>query len=180
MIAPLTVEVWHRLASTARSTDDVAVVLESESFRVTIDRTGVIGSIADLRHDREMLPPGGSANLLELHPDHPNRWDAWDLDAHYRHTVTPLTHVGERRVEGEAVVVRRSFGASSVEQRIALHADRIEIDTTVDWHERETVLELAVDCDVHATRTPTKDGTASGTPSSRAPTWPTPLVPATA
>ena len=47
-------------------------------------------------------------------------------------------------------MVRRSFGNSRVEQRIALHLGRIEIDTDVDWHEREKVLKLAVDCDVHA------------------------------
>ena len=110
----------------------------------------MIRSVLDLRHDREVLPPGGAANLLELHPDHPNRWDAWDLDEHYRRTVTPLTDADEVGVEGDAVVVRRSFGDSPVEQRIALHLGRIEIDTDVDWHEREKVLKLAVDCDVHA------------------------------
>ena len=125
-------------------------MLESDVFRVRLDRTGVIRSILDLRHDREVLPPTGAANLLELHPDRPNRWDAWDLDAHYRHTVTSLIDLDELRVEDDVVVVRRSFGASTVEQRIALHLGRIEIDTDVDWHERERVLKLAVDCDVHA------------------------------
>jgi alpha-mannosidase len=139
-----------RLVSTARPTEDGGAVLESPVFRVRLDRTGVIRSILDLRHDREVLPPTGAANLLELHPDRPSRWDAWDLDAHYRHTVTSLTDLDELRVEDDVVVVRRSFGASTVEQRIALHLGRIEIDTDVDWHERERLLKLAVDCDVHA------------------------------
>ena len=96
-----------------------------------------------------MLPPGGAANLLELHPDHPNRWDAWDLDAHYRHTVAPLTDVDEIQVEDGAVV-----GAAVVRGVEGRAADRpalgrIEIDTEVDWREREKVLKLAVDCDVH-------------------------------
>ncbi len=132
-----------RLASTARMSDDGGAVLQSDRFRVTVDAAGIIRSIRDLRHDREVLPPGGAANLLELHPDHPNRWDAWDLDAHYRHQVVPLTDVDELSVEGDAVVVRRSFGASAVEQRIALHLGRIEIDTEVDWHESEKVLKLS-------------------------------------
>ncbi len=138
-----------RLVATATAADDGGAVLESEVFRVVVDPDGVIRSIHDVRHDREVVPSGGSANLLELHPDHPNRWDAWDLDAHYRHTVTPLTDADEVRVDGDAVVVRRSFGSSTVEQRIALHLGRIEIDTDVDWHEEEKVLKLAVDCDVH-------------------------------
>jgi alpha-mannosidase len=139
----------ERLASTAFATEDGGAVLESDRFRVTVDPAGVIRSIVDRRHEREVLPPGGSANLLELHPDHPNRWDAWDLDEHYRHTVTPITDVDEVRVEGDTVVVRRSFGSSTLEQRITLHVGRIEIDTDVDWHEQERVLKLAVDCDVH-------------------------------
>jgi alpha-mannosidase len=140
----------ERLASTAVATEDGGAVLESDRFRVTVDPAGVIRSIHDLRHEREVVPPGGSANLLELHPDHPNRWDAWDLDEHYRHTVTPLTAVDGVLVAGDSVVVRRTFGSSTVEQRITLHVGRIEIDTDVDWHEHERVLKLAVDCDVHS------------------------------
>jgi len=142
--------VEDRLDSTARGTDDGGAVLESDLFRVAVDPAGIIRSIRDLAHDREVLPPGGAANLLELHPDQPNRWDAWDLDAHYRHRVTPLTDADELRLDGAAVVVRRSFGSSTVEQRIALHVGRIEIDTEVDWHESEKVLKLRIDCDVHA------------------------------
>ena len=33
---------------------------------------------------REVIPPGGAANLLQLHRDAPNEWDAWDIDEHYR------------------------------------------------------------------------------------------------
>jgi alpha-mannosidase len=138
-----------RLTSTARALEGGGALLESEHLRVSVDADGVIRSIHDVRHDREVVPPGGAANLLELHPDLPDRWDAWDLDAHYRHSVSPLTGVDEVRVEDGAVVVRRSFGDSTVAQRITLHLGRIEIDTEVDWREREKVLKLAVDCDVH-------------------------------
>ena len=140
----------ERLASTGVATEDGGAVLASDRFRVTVDPAGVIRSIHDLRHEREVVPPGGSANLLELHPDHPSRWDAWDLDEHYRHTVTPLTAVDGVLVADDSVVVRRTFGSSTVEQRITLHVGRIEIDTDVDWHEQERVLKLAVDCDVHS------------------------------
>ena len=64
------------------------------------------------------------------------------------HAARPT--LDELRRRGRRGGVRRSFGASTVEQRIALHLGRIEIDTDVDWHEREKVLKLAVDCDVHA------------------------------
>jgi alpha-mannosidase len=88
-------------------------LLENDELRVSLDGDGVIRSILDKRHDREMLPPGGAANLLELHPDHPGRWDAWDLEEHYRHRATPLTAPDEVRARDEGVKVTRSFGRST-------------------------------------------------------------------
>ena len=126
-----------------------APVLENDELRVVLDEGAVIRSVLDKRRDREVLPPGGVAGQLELHPDHPVHWDAWDLDEHHRHRVTALTDVDDLRVEDGAVVVTRSFGDSTVRQRITLHDAAIEIDTDVDWHERERVLKLRVDCDVH-------------------------------
>jgi len=63
--------------------------------------------------------------------------------------VMPVTGTDDLRVDGDGVVVTRSFGDSTVTQRFSLHLGRIEVDTEVDWHEREQVLKLTVDCDVH-------------------------------
>ena len=89
-----------------------------------------------------------NGNLLQLHPDHPVKWDAWDLDRSYRATVSDLTH-GEVTVDGDTVVVTHAFGESSARQRIRLVEDRVQIETEVDWHERERVLKAAFDVDVH-------------------------------
>ncbi|HEX3223577.1 MAG TPA: glycoside hydrolase family 38 C-terminal domain-containing protein [Nocardioides sp.] len=139
-----------RLASHAVAAEDGGAVLGNQHLVVTLDADGVIRSVLDREHGREMLPPGGAAGLLELHPDLPVRWDAWDLDEHYRHRVRALTGADDLRIDGESVVVTRSFGDSTLTQRTALHLGRIEIDTEVDWHERERVLKLGVDCDVHS------------------------------
>ncbi len=76
------------------------------------------------------------------------KWDAWDLDRSYRTTVVDLTD-GEVSVDGDTVVVTHSFGESSARQRIRLVEDRLEVETDVDWHEREKVLKAAFDVDVH-------------------------------
>ena len=125
-----------------------ADALENEHLRVDLDEGGVIRRVLDKANDREVLPPGGAANLLQLHPDHPVKWDAWDLDRSYRATVSDLTH-GEVTVDGDTVVVTHAFGESSARQRIRLVDDRVEIETEVDWHERERVLKAAFDVDVH-------------------------------
>ena len=83
-------------------------------------RGGVIRSRARQGAGREVLPPGGAANLLQLHPDHPVKWDAWDLDRSYRARVTDLTE-GEVTVDGDAVVgdpqLRRLLGHAADQAR---------------------------------------------------------------
>jgi alpha-mannosidase len=123
-------------------------LLENERLRVELDAGGVIRRVLDKQRDREVLPPGGAANLLQLHPDHPVRWDAWDLDRSYRARASDVVD-GAVAVEGDTVVVTHSFGESSASQRIRLVGDRVELETEVDWHEREQVLKAAFDVDVH-------------------------------
>jgi len=138
-----------RPATTMPTTATTATRIQNDRVSVRLDEAGVIRSIRDLVHDREVLPPGGAAALLQLHPDTPIRWDAWDLDRYYRHRVTDLTAVTSLAVDGSSVVVTRSFGSSSVTQRISLSERGVVVETDVDWHEREKVLKLAFDVDVH-------------------------------
>ncbi len=128
-------------------------VLDNGQLRVTIGPDGTIGSIRDLVADRELVPAGQKANLLQLHPDFPITYEAWDIDEYYRHTCTDLTELDSIAVEGDEVVVTRSFDSSTATQRISLPAagPRIDITTEVDWHERERLLKLAFPLDLHAT-----------------------------
>ena len=125
--------------------------LDNGLLRVRLDDDGVIRSIRDLTADREVLAPGGAANLLQIHPDVPIKWDAWDLDRFYRNKRADLTSTDEVTREGDTIVVRRTFGDSSATQRISLRpgARQVDFETEVDWHEREKVLKVAFDVDVH-------------------------------
>ncbi|MHB9855122.1 alpha-mannosidase [Streptomyces krungchingensis] len=131
-------------------------VLDNGLLRVEIDGRGLVVSAYDLTADRETIAPGTAANLLQLHPDFPNMWDAWDVDEFYRNTVTDL--VGTDGItpgeDGVSVRIVRSFGASRVTQVLSLAAgeSRLDIDTEVDWHETEKFLKLAFPLDVHAER----------------------------
>nr|WP_223297511.1 glycoside hydrolase family 38 C-terminal domain-containing protein [Catenulispora acidiphila] len=136
-------------------------VLDNGLVRVEIDDRGLVVSIFDLEQDRETLPPGAAANLLQIHPDFPNMWDAWDVDEFYRNTVTDLTDADDVSVLGfgglpqiASVEVRRSFGSSTVRQIILLKSESkaVEFTTYVDWHETEKFLKLAFPMDIHADR----------------------------
>ncbi|WP_405443803.1 alpha-mannosidase [Streptomyces niveus] len=150
-------------ASTQR-TDNGAVIpapregggylLDNGLLRVEIDARGLVVSAYDRVTDREAIAPGQAGNLLQLHPDFPNQWDAWDVDAFYRNVGSDLTEVTELRVEGTSVRVERVFGASRVTQLLSVPGDakRLDIDTEVDWHESERFLKLAFPLDVKADR----------------------------
>ncbi|GAA3748145.1 alpha-mannosidase [Spinactinospora alkalitolerans] len=132
-------------------------VLDNGLLRVTVDGRGLVTSVLDLATGREALAPGGPGNLLQIHPDLPNAWDAWDVDSFYRNSVTDLTGAEEVAVvlkgpDAGAVSVTRAFGSSRVTQVLTLRrgARRLDVDTEVDWHERETFLKAAFPLDVRA------------------------------
>jgi alpha-mannosidase len=133
-------------------------VLNNGLLNVEIDSRGLVVSVYDISAEREAVAPDLAANLLQVHPDFPNQWDAWDVDEFYRNTVTDLTDLDELTAvqAGDAAAVRivRSFGASKVTQLLTLApgVKRLDIDTEVDWHETEKFLKAAFPLDVHAER----------------------------
>ncbi|MFG2953851.1 alpha-mannosidase [Streptomyces sp. NPDC048291] len=129
-------------------------VLSNGLLRIEIDARGLVVSAYDLDAGRETIAPGTAANLLQLHPDFPNMWDAWDVDAFYRNAVTDLTQTDEVTAVAEGVRIVRSFGSSRVTQVLSLPPGerRLLIDTEADWHETEKFLKLAFPLDVHAER----------------------------
>ncbi|KRV47833.1 alpha-mannosidase [Wenjunlia vitaminophila] len=135
-------------------TPDGGHVLDNGLLRVVVDGRGLVVSAVDLATGRESVAPGTAANLLQLHPDLPNKWDAWDVDAFYRNRVTDLTEAESVRRVGDAVEVVRRFGSSRVTQWLSLPAAvcRLDVETEVDWHEREKFLKAAFPLDVRAER----------------------------
>ncbi|MFF4954304.1 alpha-mannosidase [Streptomyces chattanoogensis] len=137
-----------------------AVVLDNGLLRVRIDADGLLASVRDLHAGREVLAPGARGNLLQLHPDHPTQYDAWDLDRHYRHRHTDLTEAESVALVTDGpltatVRVTRAFGTGSrIAQDLTLRAGtrRLDITTDIDWHESEKVLKAAFPLDVHAER----------------------------
>ncbi|RII09256.1 Mannosylglycerate hydrolase [Streptomyces sp. YIM 130001] len=134
-------------------------VLDNGLLRVLLDERGLVVSVHDSQSHRETLAPGAVANLLQIHPDLPNAWDAWDVDAFYRNSVTDLDTADDVRLDsadddGATVRVTRSFGASRTVQSVTLARGRrrLDFETEVDWHETEKLLKVAFPLDLHADR----------------------------
>ncbi len=135
------------------------IVLESARVRVTVDADGLISSLVDRASGRDAIPAGHRGNVLQLFRDTPTQWDAWDIDEHYQRSGTELREAESVELisddHGRPIVrIRRRFGASTVAQDLRLAPDEpaLEIETTVDWHEKQKLLKLAFPVDVHADR----------------------------
>ncbi|MFI6093094.1 alpha-mannosidase [Streptomyces sp. NPDC051218] len=129
-----------------------SLILDNGLIRITVDARGLITSAYDYRARREALAPGTVGNLLQLHQDFPNQWDAWDVDAFYRNTVQDLTQADKVTARGDAIEVVRTVNHSRIRQLLTLSEGscRLDIDTTVDWREREKILKAAFPLDVRA------------------------------
>ena len=146
-------------APTAPTVDDVRIsaqdggyVLANGVVSVTISAEGLITSAVDVATGRDAIAAGQPANLLQLHQDFPNMWDAWDVDRFYRNRVTDLRTVSSLRVSDGRVIIERSFSKSSVRQTLSLApgSRTLHIDQETDWQETEKFLKVAFPFDVRA------------------------------
>ncbi|MFG3019396.1 alpha-mannosidase [Streptomyces sp. NPDC048254] len=146
----------HRGSVTATARDG-GFVLGNGVLTVVVDRRGLLTSVYDHAARREAIAPGAAGNLLQLHPDDPNLWSAWNLDPYYRDTVHDLDEAESVTLVDEgpllaAVRVERAHGASRFVQHIEVAAEsrRVTVRNDIDWQERDTVLKAAWPLDVHA------------------------------
>ncbi|MFI1993969.1 alpha-mannosidase [Actinoplanes sp. NPDC020271] len=125
-------------------------VISNGIVSVTISDEGLITSAIDLATGREAL--AGEANLLQLHQDFPNMWDAWDVDRFYRNRVTDLRAVESLVRTDNAVTIVRAFSKSRVTQTLTLAPGSrvLRIDQETDWHETEKFLKIKFPFDVRA------------------------------
>ncbi|MFL4477501.1 alpha-mannosidase [Paeniglutamicibacter sp. ORCA_105] len=132
-------------------------VLSNELVTVAISREGLITSAIDHLSGRETISVGTAANLLQMHQDLPNKWDAWDVDKYYRNQVTDLRGLDAITLATDAdgtarVIIERSFSASTLRQDLTLAPGSrvLQIEQTTDWHETEKFLKVAFPFDIRA------------------------------
>jgi len=137
--------------------DSQGFLLRNGQLQARLDPIGLITSLIDQTTGREAIAPGAYGSLLQLHPDMPNDWDAWDVDAFYRHTRTDLLSAESSEVvalDGGVAGVRtiRRHGASSFDQLVTLSPGSavLDIQLDVDWREREKFLKASFGFDLRA------------------------------
>ena len=142
------------------STDDHPIIITDRSMNngliaASWNLDGEIISIIDVKQGRQLLP-AGKRITLELAPDHPVVYDAWDLESWTRSLGAPITSATSielvtRHPLLAELIVRREFGVSTLTQTYRMQAGgaRFDIAFDIDWHEDEKLLSLMVPLDVH-------------------------------
>jgi len=132
------------------------LTLENDHLRVVLAADGSITSLVELTTGRETLAAPG--NRLELYDDRPVAWDAWDVDpAHLRtRRLAPAAErhevVNDSPLRAEIAFERPLGERSRIRQVVRLDAGarRVEIHSTVDWHESHVLLKVCFPLAVHA------------------------------
>jgi alpha-mannosidase len=91
---------------------------------------------------------------LQLHPDTPVMFDAWDIDKYYSNVAVDLVDVSSIEAAGGGLRILRQFGSSTISQVVSLpvQGKRVDVDTEVDWHEAEKLLKTGFEVDVATDR----------------------------
>lgn len=131
-------------------------LLETPYYVVSIDDNGMIDSLLDKENHREVIQPGGQANLLRMYEDKPIYYDNWDIDIYYTEKywdVTELTSLEwtEMGPVRATLRIRRDVSNSTIWQDIHFYADsrRIDFVTKVDWKEYQHLLKAHFPLDIH-------------------------------
>jgi alpha-mannosidase len=121
-------------------------MLENAILKATIAADGRLSSLIHKPSGREAL--AGPGNQLWAYPvDKPRNWDAWDVEEDYAERGEALTSLEsldlvESGPHRAAIRVVRRFRASTITQTYVLAANspRLDIETTLDWHDRRVFL----------------------------------------
>ncbi|MEZ4531678.1 MAG: alpha-mannosidase [Thermomicrobiales bacterium] len=139
----------ERLLPVTASVGDDGFTLENATMRFTIGHDGTIASAYDREMKRETLADRG--NQLWAYVDKPYAWDAWDVDETYARDgeeivdVTSLGIVETGPIRATVRIVRK-WRSSTIVQSYRLWHDskRLDIETEIEWHERQVLLKAHV------------------------------------
>jgi alpha-mannosidase len=138
----------------ATTESDGSVRIENDLAVVEIGADGTIARYYDKSYEREVL--ADRANQLWAYVDKPRSWDAWDVDETYERDGEEVAVAGSIRVVESGPVrasvrVERVWRGSRIVQTYRLwHKSlRLDIETNIDWHERQVLLRARFPLAIH-------------------------------
>lgn len=132
--------------------------LETPFYQLSINEYGQIDRLYDKENDREVLPEGERANVLQMFEDKPMNHEAWDIDIYYQEKMREVTNLKTYKITecGPLRLVLRlewEYMNSSFGQDMILYSDdrRIDFVTEAEFAERQQLLKVAFPVDIRTT-----------------------------
>jgi len=132
--------------------------IETPFYHISFNEFGQITKLYDKEFDREVLPEGEKANVLQIFEDKPLDNDAWDIDIFYQQKMEEVTGLAAFDVAeaGELRLVLHfewKYKNSYISQNMILSAKdrRIDFETTADYQETHALLKAAFPVDIRST-----------------------------
>ena len=125
-------------------------------YEISWNEKGQLSRIYDREAEREILPRGACANVLQIFEDKPRCFDAWELEPgidRKREEITDCTQIRIRRHGlGTEVSFCWKYHKSRISQTMCLYNEKRRIDfcTKVDWQERQKLMKAAFPVDIRA------------------------------
>ena len=132
---------------------EIGEYITTPFYKIKLNEYGDIVSLYDIKLDREWT--AGEFNRLKLYKDNPGLYDAWDIAANYKEQEVPY------RVESPLRTIENNSEVASF--KVTLATDKsswtrtirvfrqsrgIEVENSVDWHEKHVLAKVQFDCNV--------------------------------
>lgn len=143
---------------TAEATTGESLILENELIRYEFNADAGLVRAFDKTAGREVIAQDSPGNVLSLYIDHPNNWEAWDIDFFYEQEFIGNAQAAEKATSlsgkvRQQLVFKLKSGQSVITQRISLAANskRLDFHTMVDWLETRKMLRVSFPTTMFAT-----------------------------
>lgn len=145
------------------SAKDSAIRIEERKistpyYEVELNDFGQISRLYDKDAEREVIPEGQCANVLQIFEDKPMGNDAWDIDIYYQQKMREIKDLTAFEVVENGpvrMVIRMQWNYlnSVIWQDMILYTGsrRIDFVTKVDYHEPHQLLKAAFPVDIRTT-----------------------------
>ncbi len=126
-------------------------------YEAALASDGTLTRLYDRASEREVIPAGERANVLQVFEDKPVANEAWDIDLEYQDKVWEFAAKSAPKVLENGPVrlvlgTSYTYGSSTLDQQVIFYADspRIDFINHVDWQERKTMLKVAFPVEVRS------------------------------